>query len=220
MVNAGENYKVYADEVFEVFRQGNCGLGQGYTFWKVRADLSKEVDDARLHKLYLTLKNLMDSGYFGYSSFDPTLVVLTPKGVDYISGKAPLLLDLSLNKYIDIENVSVDEAFTRLWDIIGNTESALFPLDPSLFYAIILEFNTDLPMSYDEYLSQHNLSSNLREEAYKALLMSVDANLKEEVLNEMSAVICQEYSLSQLENQYIELLEDCACEKALGSSML
>ena len=54
MINTEENYKVYADEVFEVFRNGNCEQGQGYTLWKVRADLAKEVDESRLHKLYLT----------------------------------------------------------------------------------------------------------------------------------------------------------------------
>ncbi|WP_018110106.1 hypothetical protein [Bacteroides propionicifaciens] len=213
MINTEENYKVYADEVFEVFRNGNCEQGQGYTLWKVRADLAKEVDESRLHKLYLTLKNLMDSGYFGSSSFDPTLVVLTSKGVDYISGKSPLVLEMSLNKYIDIENVSVDEAFVRLWDVIGNDQSALFPLDETSFYSVMRNLNTNLPATYADYIAQEGLNTTSIADVYKALLMTIDSSLKEEVLDKMSAVICQKYSISQLDNQYIPLAEDCACTR-------
>lgn len=199
-----DDYKSLVDEILEIYYLGKYGLGEGTTLWKVRGVFAKEENKIRTHKAYLVLSNLMDTGYLQYSSYDPSLVVLTQKGLDYISGNAALSLSVSLNRFIDIDNVSVEEAFNRLWDLIGITHSSLFYLTPEKIYQVLHKYNEHLPPSYEVYTKSLSNAEASTESIFKNLLLDIAPANGLSVLDDLSQFIEKEYSIAKLNNSFIE----------------
>lgn len=200
-----DDYKSLVDEILEIYYLGKYGLGEGTTLWKVRGVFAKEENQTRVHKAYIVLSNLMDTGYLEYSSYDPSLVVLTQKGLDYISGNTSLSLSVSLNRFVDIDNVSVEEAFNRLWDLIGITNSSLFYLTPEMIYQVLHKYNKHLPSNYEVYTRSLSNTEVSTESIFKNLLLDIAPANGLTVLDDLSQSIEKEYSISKLDNSFIEL---------------
>lgn len=199
-----EDYKCFVDKIFEIYHSANYGLGQGTTLWKVRGVFAKEDDTVRMHKAYIVLSNLMDNQYLTYATFDPSLVVLTQKGVDYISGDSPLELSVELNKYIDVDNASADEAFNRLWELIGDSSSSLFYLEKELIYEKIRTIKPSLPHELVLCGSGETATCDMLKKVLEDAVLSFDVSMWKELLELLSSSIEEEYSISKLANQYVE----------------
>lgn len=202
-----DSYKSFVDKIFEIYHMANYGLGQGTTLWKVRGVFAKEENAVRMHKAYIVLSSLMDNQYLTYATYDPSLVVLTQKGVDYILGKSPLELSVDLNKYVDIDNVSADESFNRLWELIGNSHSSLFYLDEESIYSVIHSYSSSLPQHFKTYLIENAIEHKSLRDIFEALAQEIDVAMRKELLSTLSSLIEEKYSISKLKNQYVEWTE-------------
>lgn len=203
-IKLADSYKSFVDKIFEIYHLSNYGLGQGMTLWKVRGVFAKDEDPIRMHKAYVVLSSLMDNQYLSYASYDPSLVILTQKGVDYISGKLPLVLNVDLNTYIDVDNVSIDESFNRLWELVGNSDTSLFYLDKELIYSAIQSHLTSMPQSLNAYLVEQSIEEQPIRDIFEVLAKGLDIEVRRELLKTLSSLIEDMYSISKLKNQYVE----------------
>ena len=193
-------YKQYVDQIFDLFREMELQPGQGKSLLKVRGLLAKETSKERFNKLYLTMRNLIYTNYLAMSPFDPSLILLTERGERYMEGKEPLELNVELDLHVDVGNVSVNEAFIRLWDIIGDNQKALFYLDGSTFYEVAQKYIADLPTNYTGYIDIRTSKNQdlSRESWYSELLTRIDSKKRVAFLHDLSLKIKDIYQVDEL----------------------
>lgn len=202
------NLQKYLDYIFHSF--AGFKIGQGGFFTRTWNNDRKTDREFKTH-VFDVANVLFQNGVLCFDGDNHTLpfVKLGQNGFDFMQGGNLQLSNLSISELIDISQ-SKENIYNRLWDFVGNEQTAPFYLKGSDYYNTIAPYVGLSSYTYSQY-TRNRISegkSASRISWYRETFYALNPNDIESFLNDLSNKIVSIY-----QPQYSAVEEDSAVDE-------
>lgn len=186
------NLKTYLDYIFKNFKGMKIGQGGFFTrTWNNDRNTDREFKTHAFDVLNCLVQNklLLADNYQTHMPF----IKLGEKGFEYMQGGDLELGNLSLAELIDLS--SPDQIYNRVWDFIGNADTAPFYLKGPEFFRVIAPYVGLSSFTYSQYTQSlvNEGKSTSRPYWYRELFGKLKPQEIESFLNDLSRKIIDIY---------------------------